>query len=659
MKRYPSKFIVLALLGAIILSLTACGQKPVEPETEPRPEAPQETLFYHVYEETEVLAKETVYAVCALPEKADDIICGPVLDRVTEYSYDENGNSRAEVTFYSPDEFGKDGRFFDTKGREMVGYNYAYGPDGDLSEVTAPAGQMNGMALVQTFEMEKGRPVRSVITSEGGNEIICEYLFVYDAEGKLTEEDVTACADRKRGTIFRSPSKDVYVFDDGGRLVTWDHQGPTDPSGTNDLSSLKIAYEYDVAGELVKKTTETAKGQERMEISRDADGKVLRTTVTRPDGKMLIHTFSYDDASRVICDDVTGSGRARYEITYNDDGYPDSFAVFYSGIRQKTERYTYERKGPHLVVGKALVKYAEADIFRGPEFEFIELDSVNSKGETVSTGSYEFKVTGTEIRYVTSYARYEYKKVPVLRDATDGEFEPIVSADAFYPVLNERYGVYAVPQPDGTQSLRKITVSSNMGDVIDNFTYIVLDQHGRPAGQITAFDIDSLFNTGDPNGKVETDGQGRPVFIADGNWYASYEYADDMLSYKVTGDVPEYAYHAEREYRLADRLPAAVLAIRDEEEFHGYQVEYTEGLLTKYGFPGILEYSYSYEIIPDSAGRLSHITFTENILSDGDEAVPSPAYTFLSFDEHGYLTAYTRILEHEIITLSYTYVTEN
>ena len=652
MKRDPVKRIAVLLLAAVLLSTAACGQTVEAPEPEPTPEAPPEQLFYHVYDETEVLAKETAYAVCTLPEKTEDRICGPVLDRVTEYFYDENGNARTEVTFYSPDEFGKDGRFFDTKGREMAGRSYEYGPDGELTKFTAPAGELNGSALLRTFELENGRTVRSAIVFGDRDEVLREYRFLYDTDGRLAEEDVTTWTDLQRGSSLRSPVKDVYGFDGEGRLASWEHQG------TEGADSFTVAYVYDGNGELVKQTTQNARGQETLEIAREADGRVRSATVILPDGKRFIHSFSYDGEGRVVSDEVTGSVRNYYGLEYSEDGYPVSFAVYYNGIRQKTERYSYEQKNPHLLVGKALITYAEADIFGGPEFSFMELESVNSRGETVSTGSYELKVVGPEIRYVTSYARYEYKKVPVLRDTVPGEFEMLASPDALFPVLSENYGGVPVPQPDGTQSLRKITVSSSQGEVIDNVTYVVLDQHGRPAGQITAFDIDSLFSTGDPNGKVETDGQGRPVFVADGNYYASYEYAEDMRSYKVTGDIPEYAYHAEREFQLADRLPAAVLAVRDEEEFHGYQVEYSEGLLTKYAFPGILEYCYSYEIVPDTAGRLSRIDFTETIRSDGDDAQPSPAYTLMSFDGHGYLTAYTRILEHEIITITYTYVNE-
>ena len=148
------------------------------------------------------------------------------------------------------------------------------------------------------------------------------------------------------------------------------------------------------------------------------------------------------------------------------------------------------------------------------------------------------------------------------------------------------------------------------------------------------------------------DDDGRPVRTENNGLIAQYSYADDMLSYSVVGDIPEYAYHSENEYRLADRLPERILALKDNEVFSNvnYHLEYTgDGLLIRYGYPGIYEYAfeYDYETAPD--GKLSAVTFS------GDE-VPEGS-VFMSFDEHGYLTRYTRILEHEILTFEYFYVT--
>ena len=94
-----------------------------------------------------------------------------------------------------------------------------------------------------------------------------------------------------------------------------------------------------------------------------------------------------------------------------------------------------------------------------------------------------------------------------------------------------------------------------------------------------------------------------------------------------------------------------IIALKDNEIFNNvnYHLEYTgDGLLTRYGYPGIYDYSFEYEYEAAPDGKLSAVYYS------GDE-VPEGS-VFMSFDEHGYLTRYTRILEHEIITLVYSYV---
>ena len=131
---------------------------------------------------------------------------------------------------------------------------------------------------------------------------------------------------------------------------------------------------------------------------------------------------------------------------------------------------------------------------------------------------------------------------------------------------------------------------------------------------------------------------------------AQYSFSDDMLSYTAAGDIEEYAYHSKNEYLLSDRLPARILSLRDNEVFsnYNYHLEYTgEGLLTEYSYLDIFRHVFSYDY-ENSSGKLSSVSWCE------DDSTESQ--TFMSFDEHGYLTWYTRIMEHEIITLTYSYI---
>ena len=188
-------------------------------------------------------------------------------------------------------------------------------------------------------------------------------------------------------------------------------------------------------------------------------------------------------------------------------------------------------------------------------------------------------------------------------------------------------------------------MNSDLQDAVGTVTIIIYDQKERPAGMICSFDMDFIG----AYEQADVVDNGREINTKSGYWTCRYSFDGDKLSYTAVVDNPEYSYHSENEYRLAERLPAAVIAVRDNEEFHGYHAEYDgDGLLTRYGYSGMFEYNYSYSFDTDRSGNLSAIGFS------GDE--DPGGSVFMSFDQHGYLTRWTRILEHETITIDYCYV---
>ncbi len=595
MKRYRIRLTVFLLVAVMLLA--ACGNAALEPETSaPSVEEPAEPRTYHIYVEKEVLAKETVPASSALPLMPGDPIWGTVLDRVTFYEYDLNGRPEQNTVYYSPDEL-----------------------------------------LPEGLDIPMQRPEERMLTDENSGDILCVYSFSFDGEGRLIREKRELFADITTGNNLAAPLSDVFGFDAEGHLINWERE-----------DSFAISYEYDSAGALVKKTLENEKGTETTQITRDADGKVLSTEVTQADGKLITYSFSYDDADRVIsCESRGGRARTSLEIKYGSDGWPENMKIYSNGIRQKTERYSFEQKSDELTVGKARVSYPEADIFGGPSFTFSTPDKKTLQGNSCGSAEYELTVLDTRIRYMKTCTELEYRMIPVRSETDAGNFESLDSLDAFYPVLGRSYSGYVVPEQDGREVLRKVTVSSDLSDVIGNVTTIALDEYDRPSGEVCGFDLEALLDSD----KIETDEQGRPVLTQNGSYTARFSYAGDMLSYRVVGDNPEFAYHSEREYALDERRPARIIALKDNEIFNNvnYHLEYTgDGLLTKYSYPGIYEYGFTYDFVADPGGKLSTVYFS------GDE-VPEGS-VFMSFDEHGYLTRYTRILEHEILTFTYSYV---
>lgn len=606
MKSVRVRIMSLLLPACLVLQLAACGSAAPEQEVSvPAPEVPAEVLVYHVYEEKEVTERELAAAVSPLPSDPEEVPAGPVLDRVTFYAYDLNGAAQTKTCTYSPDEFA--GLPSDT-------------PDFPALSVAA----------------EGERAEQNVLRSEDGEDVLCVYSFVTDGEGRLLREQREAFADLSTGAALSSPVNDVFEFDAEGRLLLWERE-----------DGFTVSYEYNDAGQLIRRITESAGGTEVMEISRDADGRVLSTVVTQTDGKVFTTGFTYDGEGRILTGETRG-GRARssFELSYGNDGFPENMKIYSNGIRQKTERYSYEEQSDLLTLGKAKVSYNEADIFGGTTYRF-STPALRENGLPEDSDSYSLTVLGTVVRYVKSSVRYGFISIPVRREIAEGEFEPLETDDGFYPLLNGSYGGNAMPQEDGSERLRRVVVSSSLSDVIGNVTDIVLDQHDRPAGKRSAFDLEALKKLE----TVELDEQGRPIRTEEGGFIAQYSYAGDMLSYRVAGDIPEYTYHSENEYTLAERLPETLLALKDNEVFGNvnYHLEYTgDGLLTKYAYPGIYEYTFAYQYAKDAAGKLSAVLFTGDEIPEGS--------VFLSFDEHGYLTRYTRILEHEIITFTYSYV---
>ena len=643
MKKTHSKITALLLSAAMLLSLAACGQalpEEIGGDDAAVLQEPEE-LTYHIYEQTEALARETVKAAFALPESTDSPVWGPVLDRVTEYSYDLNGGQTATTAFCSPDESGGLFGFYGLYGEEREGWTYEYDASGGLIRVSSPAGTAGGLELVRVSDAENGRPVKNVITVAGNVDPLCVCEFSYNGRN-LAREERTVYADMGTGRPLGAPVKDIYEFDDEGHVIRWERK--TQEGGHT------VSYEYEPSGGLERKITERSGRQEIQDIVRDESGRVLKTVVTQADGKVITHSFAYDSAGRILSDTVTGGKKKMlYELAYGKDGWPATMKIYENGNKVKTEKYSFDKQSENRTVGKAKVTYSEADIFGGSSYVFSWPEGQSAAGDPLYQDSYELAVTGTRIRYVRSSVRREYRLFPKLYDVSAGRFEAgaekISSLEELYPELRNSYGDYPVPQPDGKQSLRRIVVDSDIQDAVGTTTIIIYDQKERPAGMISSFDMDFIS----AYEKADIEENGREISTSSGNWTGRYHFAEDMLSYTAVVDNTEYSYHSENEYRLAERLPAAVIAIRDNEEFHGYHAEYDgDGLLTRYGYSGMFEYNYSYSFTPDLHGKLSRIDLS------GDE-VPEGS-VFMSFDQHGYLTRWTRILEHETITIDYFYV---
>ena len=597
MNRYRAELMALAFLMSMLLLLGGCGNTAPAPEvTSDLPEQPAEPLTYHIYVENEVLDRETVRAASPLPSSPEDPVWGTVLDRVTFYNYDLDGKANTYTVYYSPDEYGSDGR--------------------------SPAGE---------------RPEEKMVADENSGDILCVYSFVFDDGGSILREKRESFTDPSTNLQLSAPLTDIFGFDGEGHLISWERE-----------DAFAISYEYDGRGELTKKTYETENGTESTVITRDLEGKALSTVVTRTDGKIITYEFSYDETGRIIsCESRGGRAGTSLELKYDQDGWPESMKVFYNGIKQKTEKYTFEKKSDELVEGRSKVVYSEADIFGGSYFSFYSPDKKTAQGNICASAGYELKVIDTRIRFVKTLTEYDYKMVPVRSEIKAESFEELDSADVFYPSLSDSYGDLPVPQPDGSRRLRKVVVSSDIGDVIGNVTNLFFDQYERPVGEICSFDLDALFSCD----KVELDGKGRPVVTQNGRYTAQYSYADDMLSYSAVVDNPEFAYHSAGNYMLDDRRPAKVIAMKDNEIFDNvnYHLEYTgDGLLTKYSYPGIYEYGFSYDYEASPDGKLSAVYFNGEEFPDGR--------VFMSFDGHGYLTRYTKIMEHEILTVTYSYV---
>ena len=221
-------------------------------------------------------------------------------------------------------------------------------------------------------------------------------------------------------------------------------------------------------------------------------------------------------------------------------------------------------------------------------------------------------------------------------------YKKAYSLKDFYPVLNESYGGYPVPTPDGSKRLTTVTMSVkqekssfyyNMVPVITDLLY---DQSDGIIGQATRFGIFTENGTL----KCDFDDKGRLIYVQSvsmGSVY--YNYADDMLSYDFVAKVGENEHRGE--FRLEDNLVTDRIRMTAE-NFPWSDLEYQEdGLLTKWTNQISKSCSYTYTCGAD--GTISKIEYS---LYDTDTRL-------FEFDENGYLVSYTPVWGDK--TFSYTY----
>ena len=270
-----------------------------------------------------VVTAANPYEVTATSASSPTLI--PASVRVTEYSYDANGNVESRT----------DGNDHTT--------TYAYGPQNEQTKVTEPDG-----SVAETGYDADGR----AISQTDGNKHTTEYTR--NVLGQVTE--VTDPLGRKTSKTYDLAGHPSSVTDAAGRTTSYEYDaaGQLKEVHYSDGSTHAVEYEYDADGNRIEMVdgsgTSTSSFNQLDQLTEAVSGSGdttayeynlagQQTKLTYPNGKAVERSYDEDGRLASVEDWLGGTTSFAYD--------PDSnlTATTFPGPSDETDHYAYDDVG--------------------------------------------------------------------------------------------------------------------------------------------------------------------------------------------------------------------------------------------------------------------------------------------------------------------------
>ncbi len=582
----------LSLLLILLLVASLCGTAWAEEEK------------VYVQKERELLIKKTEKG-CRLPYHGA-LVQGRVLDKVTDYSYDEFGNLT----------------------EEKISYNYnSYGIDHDNAACT--------------YDNE-GRLRREEITQTS--------LFGSDALILDYDESGSICRVEKQWKNNGLKETDIYEFNNEGYCTRFFNEIET-------VGKAETLYEYDEDGNLTFLITSVNEGPLQTMTPVYEDGRQVATKHVAPDGDEVMEYFRYDDEGRLTLIEYDAAephksnyfyytdfvnGEFRYNeykagdqhitisFRYNDLGFVGDAEWRTNGNFVAWTQYSYppDNDGGY---GYSLTDNGYGPYILGGTLSssswYSEKTYTSSGGNPTLAYTYEMKILGDDPRYVESILDCDYENVNVKVEIQPQADLGGLSVEDFYPDLRESYLGMPTPTPDGSKRLIRVKMKRFLVlDRIPVVAELAYAADGNLVGMETRFDLESFAEECRWSPESEFDELGRVTYIT--NCYIHY--ADDGQAYTIT---QPSGY--KKECHIGD-LQIQDWVKRGPLEYYGNEEVNEDGLLTRWVTHSttqdyVTEYAYHWE---------TSVNNWETNTDDNIALKTDMGLDTLCFDSHGYLYKY-------------------
>ncbi len=525
---------------------------------------------------------------------------GRSLDTITDYSYDEFGNLQSETVSYVWDEDAHD--YGDTKN--------TYNENGELESFEWFAPSSLGVKLRDYYEFSsEGFCVFWSEEYEGIGKT--ETNYEYDDEGKLSFVSIRV--------NDGEPQTMTPVYENGVQVAT-KHVAP-------DGGEVEQHFCYDDEGRLISIEYDAAEPHLTNYLyTMDGIHGECRYNEYKAGDKHVVITLSYS-RNEIVDKDLVS------EALWTVDGNTIA-RVSYSYPQNKDDENT--------------IGFTFDDNSPGPFFWGGWLSSTNwlssdvyttQKGNISLEDNYEMMVLGDNPYYVKSFIDYDYETFNIKVEADPSAVTEARPVEDYYPKLNDSYGGYPVPVPDGSQQLIRLTRKSNSSSELLFNTDFLYGEDGSLVGATCCFDtvasydyMKQFFGWDENQCLVEADELGRISKMTfnpgtNSERTTEFTYPDENLmqtAYHSKSVYGETVY--ENDYTIDSFDVPGEIRKTQSELAPNSEIEYNEdGLVTKAvwqnrkdadGNPITDEYTYSYKADDDGFLKwvygAGHFSFNDN-----------------------------------------------